>query len=146
MGKKKKKRFQRGEKRWKRAVERGREALPRPGGSMAEVPLKRPIFIRVWVEGKKKLLVIRAKKRNFGTTNRGTHLDGIFPLPPSFSGGKTNEARRTFFVREKEEERRRSVFVRTCCSLRGEKRKVRIVSRQSRIPNVGYNLWLLRFY
>lgn len=24
----------------------------RPGGSMAEVPLKRPIFIRLWVEGK----------------------------------------------------------------------------------------------
>lgn len=80
---------------------------------MAEVPLKRPIFIRVWVEGKKKLLVIRAKKRNFGTTNRGTHLDGIFPLPPSFSRGKTNEARRTFFVREKEEERRRSERVRS---------------------------------
>lgn len=77
---------------------------------MAEVPLKRPIFIRVWVEGKKKLLVIRAKKRNFGTTNRGTHLDGIFP-PLLFWGENERGEENVFRERErgrKKEERVRS--------------------------------------
>lgn len=79
---------------------------------MAEVPLKRPIFIRVWVEGKKKLLVIRAKKRNFGTTNRGTHLDGIFPLPPLLFWGENERGEENVF-RERERGRKKEERVRS---------------------------------
>lgn len=77
---------------------------------MAEVPLKRPIFIRVWVEGKKKLLVIRAKKRNFGTTNRGTHLDGIFP--PLLLWGENERGEENVF-RERERGRKKEERVRS---------------------------------
>lgn len=148
MGKKRRKRFQRGgEKRWKRAVERGREALPRPGGSMAEVPLNRPIFIRVWVEGKKKkkkLLVIRAKTRNFGTTtmNRGTHLDGIFfllPLPPFLGGKRARRGER--FSWEREGGARSYLLFPSW-----KKRKVTDRFEAKSCPNVGYNSWLLHFH
>lgn len=63
----------------------GVERRPRPGGSMAEVPLKRPIFIRLWVEGKN---YWSSARRNviLETMNRGNHLDRIFffffPLLP----------------------------------------------------------------
>lgn len=55
----------------------GVERRPRSGGSMAEVPLKRPIFIRLWVEGKN---YWSSARRNviLETMNRGNHLDRIF--------------------------------------------------------------------
>lgn len=87
----------------------GVERRPRSGGSMAEVPLKRPIFIRLWVEGKN---YWSSARRNviLETMNRGNHLDRIFFFflsSPPFLGGKPTRLR--FCARDKKKEKRKII-------------------------------------